>query len=299
MGIFTSYERIRIFGTFPERALIRLQKSGISVYKAKKMQKNRLEMLVKRKDVEKVFAIFPNVCYNREANTMYSAEKCGATGFGKIWDFAKNRWGFLIGAVLFAGVSLYTDALVFGIDFSASGAYAREARAVLAEYGVKPFARYRAGNEDVISAKLLKLGDMEFCSIKRVGHRVVVEMRLGQERTRTYTQGDMLAERSGTVVAITALKGTLLKKTGDSVTVGEPLVGAYFETETERVHTLCVARVTLSCIYEAVVTAEDSESAFAKAYLETAGELTSREVAPCAGGYLVTLAYTYTQTMNF
>ncbi len=299
MSIFTSYERIRIFGTFPERALIRLQKVGISVYKVKKTQKNRLEMLVKRKDVEKVFAIFPNVCYNREANIPYSAEKCGATGVSKAWEFARTRLGFIIGAVLFAGISVYADAFVFGIDFSASDAYAREARAILAEYGVKPFGRYRAGQEDVISAKLLKLGDVEFCSIKRVGHRVSVEMRLGKERAHTYTQGDMLAGRSGTVVAVTALKGTPLKKVGDNVTAGEPLVGAYFETETERVNTLCVARVTLSCTYEAVVTAEDSEGAFAKAYLETEGELVSREVAPCAGGYHVTLTYTYTQSMNF
>lgn len=299
MSIFTPYERISIEGAFPERALIRLRKAEISVYKAKKTQKNRLEMLVKRKDIEKVFAIFPNVCYNSGANTLYSVQKCGARGFAKLVDFVHARWGFIVGAVAFVGLSAYADAFVLGIDFSASDAYAREARAVLAEYGIKPFARYQAGDEDVISARLLRLGDMEFCSVKRVGHRVVVEMRLGNERVQTYTQGDMVAERSGEIVALTVLKGTPLKKAGDSVTAGERLAGAYFETETERIQTLCVARVTLACKYEAVVVAEDSESAFAKAYLETSGDLTSREVSPCEGGYFVSLTYTYTQSMNF
>lgn len=299
MSIFTPYEHISIEGAFPERALVRLRKAEISVYKAKKTQKNRLEMLVKRKDIEKVFAIFPNVCYNSGANTLYSVQKRGARGFAKVVDFIRTRWGFVVGALVFAGLSAYADSFVLGIDFSVSDAYAREARVALAEYGIKPFTRYKAGNEDVISAKLLRLGDMEFCSIKRVGHRVVVEMRLGNERIQTYVQGDMVAERSGEIVALTVLKGTPLKKVGDSVTAGERLAGAYFETETERIQTLCVARVTLACKYEAVVVAEDSESAFAKAYLETSGVLTSREVSPCEGGYLVSLTYTHTQSINF
>lgn len=299
MEVFGLYERIRIVGTFPERALVRLRKAGIFVYKAKKTQKNRLEMLVKRKDIEKVFAIFPNVCYNREANTSYSAERLGGTRLSRIVDFVRVRWGFVLGATAFVTVSVLAHPLVLGIDFSASNAYAREARAVLAEYGIKPFARYANGNEDLISARLLKLGDVEFCSVKRVGHRVVVEMRLGNDRTQPRTQGDMFATHSGTIVSITVLKGTALKGAGDSVTAGEPLVGAYFQTETERVETLCIARVTLACTYEAIVTAEDSESAFAKAYLETEGDITAREVTPCEGGYLVKLAYRYTQSINF
>ena len=203
MSIFTAYERMEIVGAFPERALARLRKAQISVYKAKKTHKNRLELLVKRKDIQKVFAIFPKMCYNKEANASYSVEVRGGSGFAKATDFMRARWGFIVGALLFTGASFYADSLILGVDFPKSTAYAREARAVLAEYGIKPFARYRAGSEDLISARLLRLGDMEFCSIKRVGHRVVVEMRLGNERVKAYTQGDMLAECSGQIVALT------------------------------------------------------------------------------------------------
>ena len=55
-----------------------------------------------RKDIEKVFAIFQNVCYNREASTTYSVERRGAVGVLRAVDFLHRRWGFLLGAGLFA-----------------------------------------------------------------------------------------------------------------------------------------------------------------------------------------------------
>jgi hypothetical protein len=295
-------EQLRIVGAFPERALYRLQNAGVSVYKAKKMQKNCLELQVKRKDIQKVFAIFENVCYNRGANTSYSVQRVSAVGLARVVEFARKRWGFLLGAGLFAIGSYATDSLILGVDFSASNVYAREARATLAEYGIKPFAFYRSGSEDIISAKLLVLRDVEFCSVRREGRRVVVEMRLGKDEREEYAQGDMIAKRSGTVRSVTVLKGTPLKKAGDTVIAGESLAGAYYETESGEKTVVCVARVTLACTYETVVETSDDESAFALAYLTAIdGDcvLEKKEVSPCVGGYLVRLAYAYTQTINF
>ena len=57
-------ERMIIEGLMPERALLRLRRAQIPIYNLKKIKKNQILFTVKRKDVEKVFAIYPNLCYN-------------------------------------------------------------------------------------------------------------------------------------------------------------------------------------------------------------------------------------------
>ena len=45
------YERVAIHGIMPERALLRLKRAGIAVYKLQKPQKNRVEFCVNKKDI--------------------------------------------------------------------------------------------------------------------------------------------------------------------------------------------------------------------------------------------------------
>ena len=59
-------DRLQIEGIMPERALLRLRRAQIPLYNVKKIAKNRILFRVKRKDVEKIFAIYPNICYNKE-----------------------------------------------------------------------------------------------------------------------------------------------------------------------------------------------------------------------------------------
>ena len=58
-------ERVLLEGWMPERALLRLRRAQIPLYNVKKIAKNRILFRVKRKDVEKIFAIYPNICYNK------------------------------------------------------------------------------------------------------------------------------------------------------------------------------------------------------------------------------------------
>ena len=51
-------------GVMPERAIDKLQKAGISVFFAKKTKKTQILFHIMKKDIEKAFAIYPNMCYN-------------------------------------------------------------------------------------------------------------------------------------------------------------------------------------------------------------------------------------------
>ena len=295
--------RLQIQGAMPERALLRLRRAGIDVFNVKKMQKNALNLSVKRKDVEKVFAIYPNVCYNDNAYSPYSVKKLGEKGVAKLPEFVKNRAGFLLGGLLFAALTLYADGLVFGVEFVGTEVYAREAYQTLEEHGIKPFARYQAGQEDIICAQLLALDNVEFCSVKKSGFRVRVEMRLSDFQRTTPQTGVMRANRTGQLTDLTVLRGTPLKTVGEKITEGEMLVGDWISTQSgEQVRVQIIARARIACVYEAEIAAEDEASAFAEVYLALDlaenDEIGVCEIERVGEVYRVKITYTAVQTLN-
>ena len=297
-------ERILLEGIMPERALLRLKRAEIDLFDVKKPQKTQIVFSVKKKDSEKVFAIYPKVCYNRNGYSPYTAQSLGVYGVGKYVQFIKKRIGFALGALLFCACTLFADGFVFGVDFVGTAVYAREAYAALESYGIKPFARYVGGNEDLIAAQLLTLRGVEFCSVRKSGLRVQVEMRLGNMPAPAPVDGDMTSKHTGVLTALTVLKGTALKKIGDNVAVGERLVGGWFAPEGGgQVCVEPIARASIACTYECVSDAADAQTAFAVAYMGagiTDGDLvTERTVLQTDAGFYVRIGYTAIESINF
>ena len=261
-------ERILLEGWMPERALLRLRRAQIPLYNVKKIAKNRILFRVKRKDVEKIFAIYPNICYNKDETVAYKAQALGAEGVGKYLKMAKQRVGLLLGGVFCIVFALASQPYVLSVDFVGSECYRRETLQVLDEVGIRQFAPYTKGQEDLVCAKLLALSEVEFCSLKKTGNRLAVEIRLSPFPTMKTEQGKMQAKHEGVVQAITVLRGTATKKVGDSVRKGETLVEDTFTTEQGgQVRVEIIARVCIACVWEGEIEAETEEEAFAKAYL--------------------------------
>ena len=76
-------------GVMPERALERLQKAGICIEKAKKIQKNGIVFCINKKDCEKAFAIYPNMCYNNIRGSVYTFTRVGALTRVKVYTFSR------------------------------------------------------------------------------------------------------------------------------------------------------------------------------------------------------------------
>ncbi len=292
-------EKIVIEGISPERALNRLQREGICVYHAKKYKKNQILLSVNEKDAEKVFAIYPNVCYNIAMHSPYIAKSAGAEGLLSRLRRLKRRPGLLLGVALFLAAVPAADRLVLRIDVAGAEGHRDEVLAALEESGIRRFSFY-SGGADEAAAKILGLKDVSYCSVEKSGTTVRVEVRLSPFSDPSPAEGDMIAVHSGTVVQMAVLRGTALKKAGDTVEAGEPLVGAYLLDEAgERIPVTAIARVTISCVYEQVIDAEDESRALAQGYLEADGEIVERSCERTEGGYLVRLVYTVAETMNF
>ena len=193
-------EKIVIEGIMPERALSKLQREGICVYHAKKLKKNQILLSVKKKDTEKVFAICPNVCYNVSVYSPYTAKRVGSEGLLAVLDWSKKRMGVLLGALLFLSCTLVANRFVFKIDVTGTDSYRREVLAALEESGIKTFAPYRREKEQEVCSKILALKDVSFCSVKKSGMTVRVEVRLNAFSEPEPQTGDMTAKHSGTIM---------------------------------------------------------------------------------------------------
>ena len=299
----TLYDRIQIEGLMPERALLRLKRAGIPLYDIEKPQKNRLLLRVERKDVARIFTIYPSPPF-ADGKSLYTVSKLGGVGLARLVDFCKNRVGLLLGALAFCIITLAADSFVFGIEFVGTDVYARETAQALEEGGVKLFAPYKVGQEDMITAKLLALDYVEFCSVKKVGGRIRVELRTSPFLQKSLSKGAMTAKHSGEIIALTVLKGSALKTAGDTVQAGEALVGNWFSTEAgEQVCVEPIARVRIACVYEgAHEEAVTEEQAFAEAYLALnltdKDEITERIVIQTEKGFHVKISYIATESVN-
>ncbi len=293
-------EKIIIEGIMPERALSKLQREGICVYHAKKLKKNQILLSVNKKDTEKVFAIYPNVCYNISVYSPYTAKRAGSEGLLAALDWSRKRLGVFIGAILFLSATLVCNRFVFKIDVTGTDSYHREVLCALEESGIRKFSIYPRGKEQEVAAKILSFDDVSYCSVEKSGMTVRVELRLSAFSKPDPQTGDMTAKHSGTILQAAVLRGTFLKNVGDSVEAGEPLVGAYLTSETgEQTPVTAIARVTLSCVYDEIVVAETAEEAFASAYLAIDGEIAEKSCEEAEGGFRVRLVYTVTETINF
>ena len=295
--------RIRIEGVMPERALLRLRRAEISLFGIKKKSKTALDCSVPKKEIEKVFAIYPKVCYNIDGKSTYTVRVLGEVGIAKPLSWARRRTGFLLGALCFCIGSLYVNTLVLDVEFIGSSVYAREAQAVLEEYGARAFTPYKRGNEDLICSKLLALRGVEFCSVRKSGLYVRVEMRLSDEMPKPIRAGAYKAEHTGVVTEITAIRGTAVKTAGEEVKKGETLIEDYFTTGAgERVRVDVVGRACITCSYEAVIPVQTEEDAFATAYLSAdigdRDTLIEKSVLPVQNGFAVRLVYRAIESFN-
>ena len=296
-------ERIQIQGNMPERALLRLRRANIGIYGLQKPQKNQILFTVNRKDVEKVFAIYPDVCYNITAYTSYTAKRMGAVGLWKTVKGLKKRIGLLLGCLFFFGAIAYADPFVFQIQVVGADVYQREVRIALEEGGIKPFAPFRRENVDEICVEILKLDGIEYCSVKKSGFRAVVELRLSPFLDIAFQSGDMLSKRKGELLSLTVLRGTPLKKVGEAVEEGEMLVGGWIEKEDgNKISALPIARASIACTLNWSTQADSEEQAFAKAYLllqlGDGDKIVEKEIVKEGNSFHVKISYIAIERIN-
>lgn len=296
-------ERLLLCGLCPERALVRLTKSGISVYRARKKDAKSIAFSVRKKDLEKVFAIYPNVCYNGDTGCAYCVRRLPLTGFNRLLSFLKNRWGLLVGTLVFVLTVSTVEKTVLRIEIDAPEVYRAQVLEILREYGVQPYAWYVEGKEDLICAHLLSKDGVSGCSVQKRGVVLTVSLRTNSFVQKTVEE-PFTALRAGELVRLVTLRGTPLKRAGDAVALGETLVSGVLQTEgKDPLPVRVVAYATISCEWTGQYPFSDETKAEAQAYLDAGldderATLVESKVLPSEDGATVTVRYLWTQRVG-
>lgn len=265
--------QILVEGVSAFRAVDKLNGNGIGVLNARKTQKNALLIELDCKDVKKGFAILRGSCYNvkkvRDFGVLHSVRR------------RAPRWGLVLGAALFLACVSFAQSRVLRVDVVGSGAYyATEVLAILRENGVQT-GRGFSQEESSLTAQILSLPRVSFCSIKLYGGILTVEVQVSDEG-RALTSGDLLSPYTGEVRAITAVRGIPLVAVGDRVERGDALVQAKREDGTG---IFAIASVQIAYSFRAVYTVESREEAYGLACLEF-GEIEELALRQTEGGWL-------------
>ena len=76
--------RLQLVGIMPQRALLRLRRAGIALFLVTRTDEKTLRFCVWKKDVERVFAIYPKIASQIGEYSPYTVTELGAVGFGRL-----------------------------------------------------------------------------------------------------------------------------------------------------------------------------------------------------------------------
>ena len=282
-----------------EVALKKLAKANIPVYRLKK-QGNTLTFGVSHEYLEKVFAIFKHSCYNVRVVKQSSAFR-----FAR---FIKRRFGFVVGAVMFCTLAVLSGSVIIRVKVTGNGSYlSREITSIAQSCGVKPFTFCRNMDVPSIQAKVMALPNVSFCSVQRSGAYLVIDVHTETEQTVETKSSPLKATLSGEVYRIVAICGTAERAEGESVSVGDVLIGAYYLTaEGERVSCLAVGfadiavKASISLYYQTESEESEKDALAATALYSDRVLEKSFKVSPFEEGfkYEVTFRYLVTVAVN-
>lgn len=221
-------------GISPHRAVDKLLRGGVRVLSARPAKKNAVIIAVDGKDRKKVFAILKDSCYN--------IKNMRARGAERLREALLRGIGLVAGTAVALPAVLFVQGRVLKIDVTGSGAYLRaEVGDILSEGGVHLFSPFPE-EPNSLTARILSLPRVSFCSIAAEGGVLTVCVEVGEEGDRPESL-PLLAPEAGEVEELLVLRGTALVSVGDEVGRGDPVVEGFAVYGEERREVTVIARV--------------------------------------------------------
>lgn len=267
---------LTIEGLCAYRAIDKLAAAGTPVLAAEKVRKNAVTVWVNGKDRKKVFAILQGSCYN--------IKKVRFRGFERVKAECIKSAGLLVGAVFFLCAVAFAQGRVLRVEIAGSGAYyAEEVKEILSLGGVKRFSSVPKDTA-MLSAQILSLPRVSFCSLKLSGGVLTVNVEVSDENALLEGK-PLLAPCDGVVEELVVVRGTALAEVGSSVKKGDVIVANSASGEGGTRPVIVIARVKIGFPVAAEYALTEAQ-ALAQAYLDY-GEITEIHTTKTENGWLV------------
>ena len=266
---------ITVEGLSAHRAVDKLRLNGITVYAARRTQKNEVVVSLSGKERKKAFAILRGSCYN--------VKKVRYLGLERVKYACIRAMGILIGAAVCLPAIAFLQGRVLKIEVAGSGSYLhREVKDILSSEGIKPFSA-APKKTSALSARILSLPRVEFCSVKTRGGVLTVTVEVSDTLSPT-PHAPLVAPVGGRVEQLFAVRGTPLVSVGDEVRKGDVLVGDYALLNERKEYVVVIARARIAYPVKQVY-ALTEEQARAQALLDF-GELSTLTATQTEEGWL-------------
>jgi hypothetical protein len=176
---------------------------------------------VKPERLKKVFAIFKHPCYNIHIVKLSSKNKLA--------NFALNRFGAIIGVVLFFVAIALSDNFVLKIKVTGSGSYLESEVLSILDGADMAVGKYAGRlNKPLAQSEIMALPNVTFCTITQRGSVLVVDVQADGQNNLAASRTPLYCDERGKVVELVAVCGTPLVNIGDTVENGDCLIAPYF-----------------------------------------------------------------------
>ncbi len=288
------YVKVQVRGLNLDSYLNILARRGICLIKIRKFDKNLVYFSVKYNQIEKVFAISNELCYNIKV-----VKTWGVTY--PLMYLLKNA-GLVVGAILFVITAFLSNDVILDIKYTGSGnVISNQVASYLKECGITEYSRFSQYDLKKLNASILsKNPNLSYVNCTKVGNVLNIDLALADNKIGVLSgkAQTLICAVDGVIEQIKVYRGTALFEVGDIVKAGDELVSGQVEIKEQitTVNVLAVATVIYQQTreyYSAYQDREDEAVAFFEEELSGDCEIvnSSVQVSPKDNGfkYIVTI----------
>lgn len=263
--LYTLYE---VRGMNTDGLVNSLQKKGVGVYRARKIDAKRLRIGIKFCDDEKFFAICKDLWYT-------DIKKVKEYGRAYPFLFLLRNFGLVLGSAFFFFTAAFADDFIFGFSYKGTGAVCRrEVSDYLSSRGITVFSRFSDVDVKALSADILADNPrLTFARCRKEGNRLIIDLALKEngEGVISPVPLPLVSDADGIIKELRIYRGTAAKSVGEEIKAGDVLVCPYAEIKDVKteVSVLAYAVIESRFIYE-YVSDKDGEEAAAEIFAENA-----------------------------
>ncbi len=268
-----------------------LHRKGVDVLKVKKVDCNNVIITVDYVYRNIFFAICKNMCYN--------VKRIWYKGVMSPFANLVRYSSVVIGFILFVILSSFLGNSILQIDYIGSGkSVANQTAHLLEEYGVKKYDNFsKLDFVDLQTYILENSPNLSFVTCKKSGNRLIIDSRLIKVENPSISHGgkDIISDVDGVITKISVLRGTSLFNVGDTVKVGDVLIGGYaIGSNEETYESFALGYVIISYKYNEVFKTENTSKEYINQCKKILSfkfndEVVSEEVEIIDGGFSITL----------
>lgn len=217
------YLHITLKGVNLNRVYKQCVTQNIQLYNLDRKSYKHLEFDIDLKNKKKIkeYAKLQNYEYQEDSS-----------GFNKILNFFKFRFGILIGLLFFLFANIFSgffvwDIRIYGNNFVSSSAIIEVLKNNKIRVGGIISNNQLQGVETVLTNQI---EDISMCSVIKKGTVIIVNVKeklKSDELFSIYNGKDIVATENLTIMELVVSNGTAQKKVGDSVQKGEVIVAGY------------------------------------------------------------------------